>query len=76
MFVAVRTLVEYTAVAQTAEQAARLACEKGMEYLQSVHGYLVCDDPILVGKYFGVDIVPFEVGGIAQKTRRSALLST
>ncbi|MET0702150.1 MAG: hypothetical protein ABWY93_21050 [Mycobacterium sp.] len=47
-----------------------------MEYLQSVHGYLVCDDPILVGKYFGVDIVPFEVGGIAQKTRRSALLST
>jgi len=29
----VRTAVEATAVAETADEAARLACEKGMEYL-------------------------------------------
>ena len=77
VFVAtVRTPVGDTAVAETAEQAARRACEKGMEYLQSVHGDLGYDDPMLVGKHFGVDVLPFEVGGPAQKTRRSALLST
>ncbi|WP_245908937.1 hypothetical protein [Mycobacterium neglectum] len=76
VFVAtVRTAVEYTAVAHTAERAARLACGKGMEYLQSVHGDLGYDDPMLVGKYFGVDVIPFEVGGPAQETRRSTLLA-
>jgi hypothetical protein len=50
VFVAnVRTAVEATAVAGTADEAARLACEKGMEYLQSVHGDLGYDDPMLVG---------------------------
>ncbi len=76
VFVAtVQTPVEYTAVAQTAEQAVRLACEKGMESLQNVHGDLGYDDPMLVGNYFGVDVLPFEVGGPAQETRRSTLLT-
>jgi hypothetical protein len=76
VFVAtVRTSVEYTAVAETAEQAARLACGKGMEYVLSVHGDLGYGDPVLVGKYFGVDVLPFEAGGPAQETRRSTLLS-
>lgn len=76
VFVAtVRTPVEFTAVAESAEQAARLACEKGMESLQSVHGDLGYDDPMLVGKYFGVDVLPFDVGAPAQETRRSTLLS-
>ena len=53
MFVAtVRTPVEATAVAHTADQAARLACELGMESLQRVHGDLGYDDPMLAGKYF------------------------
>ncbi|MGD9515305.1 MULTISPECIES: hypothetical protein [Mycolicibacterium] len=43
-----------------------------MESLQSVHGDLGYDDPMLVGKYFGVDVLPFEVGGPAQVTRRSS----
>lgn len=43
-----------------------------MEY---VHGDLGYDDPRLVGKYYGVDVLPFEVGGAAQFTRRSTLLS-
>ncbi len=71
----VRTPVEYTAIAETAEHAAMRACEKGMEYLQSVHGDLGYNDPMLVGKYFGVDVLPFDVGGPAQETRRSTLLS-
>src|SRR5690606_3024972 len=36
----VRTPVEAAAVAHTADQAAKLACELGMESLQSVHGDL------------------------------------
>ncbi|UXA15504.1 hypothetical protein KXD97_24290 [Mycobacterium sp. SMC-8] len=77
VFVAtVRTPVEATAVAHTADQAARLACELGMESLQSVHGDLGYDDPMLVGKYFGVDVLPFEVGGPTQVTRRSRLLAS
>src|SRR4029079_13396123 len=75
VFVAnVRTSVEATAVAETADQAARLACEKAMEYLQSVHGDLGYDDPMLVGKYFGDTVIEFEVG-TAQFTRRSTLLA-
>lgn len=71
----VRTAVEATAIAETADNAARLACEKAMEYLQSVHGDLGYDDPMLVGQYFGVDVLPFEVGGPARFTRRSTLLA-
>ncbi|WP_395311299.1 hypothetical protein V4U86_11355 [Mycobacterium sp. AMU20-3851] len=38
VFVAtVKTPVGYTAAAETAEQAARRACEKGMEYVQRVY---------------------------------------
>ena len=75
VFVAnVRTSVEATAVAETADQAARLACAKAMEYLQSVHADLGYDDPMLVGKYFGVTVIEFEVG-TAQFTRRSTLLA-
>lgn len=42
--------------------------------LQSVYGDLGYDDPMLVGKYFGVTVSEFEVG-TAQFTRRSSLLA-
>lgn len=76
VFVAtVRTPVEATAVAHTADHAARLACEKAMEYLRSLTDNVGYDDPMLVGKYFGVTMFEFEVGGPAQFTRRSTLLA-
>ena len=49
--------MKVTAVAETADEATRLACEKAMEYVQSVHGDVGYDDPMLVRKYFGVDVL-------------------
>ncbi|QBP31461.1 hypothetical protein KIY76_gp76 [Mycobacterium phage Miramae] len=67
VFIAVVPLqYDAVAVATTAEEAKRLACEKAFEYLKSVHGDLGYDDPALVEDYFGCNVYPFEVGGPAQ----------
>jgi hypothetical protein len=56
-------------------EAARLAGELGMESSHRLHGDLCYHDPMLVGKYLGVDVLPFEFGGPAQVTHRSRLLA-
>lgn len=66
---------EAMAVAETADEAARLACEKAMEYLRDAYGDLGYDDPMMVGKYFGVTVIEFEVGTALRQRPRGALAS-
>ncbi|AEK07351.1 hypothetical protein PBI_MYXUS_80 [Mycobacterium phage Myxus] len=53
---------QVVAVAETEEEARRLACEEGYSYLKSVHGDLGYTDPAYVAEYFGCTVQEFVVG--------------
>lgn len=63
------------AVTDTAADATRLACSTAMEHLQAAHGDLGYDDPMMVGKYFGVTVTEFDVGTAILQHQRCALAS-
>lgn len=61
LFVAtIETRYEVMAVAETADEAERLASEKAFDFLQG--GRLVFDSPEEVIDYFGVNVTEIELG--------------
>lgn len=64
------------AVAETADAAARLACSAAMEHLQAVYPDFSHDDPMMVGKHFGVAVTEFEVGTTAILQHRHCALAS